>query len=366
MSHVDFAEAALLEREGVEVDRAIHWSYYRDHHVFYAHGPITEHVGVFLHALSNCRDLLRHCRGRRYDIVFVPGVNLADVVAWCLLGMIGMFRKVDRLVLLLRWDVIDHSQPNAVPARKKQVWRWLFWLLRKRIASGQVVLVSDSAQLAEDYFLVSGHRATPIPSPHMIAPGSNDRCADKATITFGMTGPSRYEKGVDLFIGAIADILASGEAPNARFLVQFDLPVDMPDGSTLALPPEVAASSRVEIVDRPMSTEEYTAAFDRIDCMVLPYRRESYRARTSAVAVETACADIPMIYTKGCWLEEFAATQGAGIAVESNDQAAVRQAIVAIAGNWLHYAQAAVASGKRARARNGGDAFLSMLLGRPV
>lgn len=366
MAHTSFDGAGYLEQDGVEVDRSIRWSFFRDHHGFYRHGAIIEHVGAFLHALSNCRDVLRHLKGRRYDCVFLPGTHLADVLAWYLLGLIGVFRKVDRLVLLLRWDVIDHMQPNPVPARKKQAWRWLFGLMRKRIASGQVALVADSTQLAEDYFLVSGQRAIPIPSPRILTADDSDRAANKSTITFGMTGPSRHEKGIDLFLGAITDILACGDAPNARFLLQFDQRVDLPDGSVLACPPEVASSPRVEIVDHPMSPDEYKAAFARIDCMVLPYRRELYVARTSAVAVESACADKPLIYTADCWLQEFAESQGAGMAVPSDDQAAVRQAIISIARNWTHYSQAAAASGKLARGRNGGDGFLAVLLGRPV
>lgn len=364
LAHHSLDEGVTLGPAGAAIMRGVSVSIWLDDYRRYlGQGLFHELLGKLRHGWSNARDIWRYLRPRRFDCLFVPSVFHADIIAWAFLHFMGAFRRVDRVVFLLRYDVLDHAVPNPVPARKMAIYRWIFRLLRGRIQRGQLVLLADSAQLRADHQLVMGVDSTVVSMPRTSLPRNRPHPGAGDPVTFGISGLARYEKGVDLLLAAIAEIVASGEAPNARFVVQLGQPILMPDGSVFSCPPEVAASDRVEIIDSALSLEDYEALLQRIDCMVLPYRNEFYHSRTSAIAIEASCMDMPMIYTADSWLEDYAAAFGAGLAVPSGDHAALRRAIVAMATGWESFAQQATGQGHKARARNDCDDFLRVLWG---
>jgi len=53
--------------------------------------------------------------------------------------------------------------------------------------------------------------------------------------------------------------------------------------------------------------------------MVLPYRRASYFARISGVAVEAVTAGIPVIYTEDSWMADLVESVGAGVAIRDGN-----------------------------------------------
>lgn len=367
LSHVTFVEAEELEREGARVAPVVTRSHWLDDFREYGgRGVFFELLGRFLHGLANARDIWPALKRRRYDCVFVPSVFPADVIAWALLRPLGAFRRVARVVFLMRWDVLDHAVANPVPARKLVYLRLLFRFLRKEIRRGRLVLLTDSRQLMLDYRRVCGVDSLPLSCPRTVPHRLRPQPAANQQITFSTIGLSRYEKGVDLLLDAISQILASGEAPNARFIVQLDRPLTMPDGTTYQCPPEVMQSDRVDMIWRAPPPEEYEDLLQRTDCMILAYRREFYHSRTSAIAIEASCMDMPVIYTRNCWLEDYVGEFGAGLGVPSDDLAALRQAIVAMAANWQEHSGAAARQGSKARARNDAGEFLQVLWGRSL
>ena len=97
--------------------------------------------------------------------------------------------------------------------------------------------------------------------------------------------------------------------------------------------------------------------------MVLPYRRALYHSQISGVAVEAACAGIPMIYTADTWLSDFVGEQGAGIAVADGDVKGLADAIRTMATNYPAYKALAVERSAIARARNSPEEFARVLWG---
>ena len=98
--------------------------------------------------------------------------------------------------------------------------------------------------------------------------------------------------------------------------------------------------------------------------MVLPYRRSSYFARISGVAVEAVTGAIPVIATADTWISELVASDGAGIAVPDGDAAALAVAMSELARDYPRYRALATARKQQALAANSGAAFLNCLWGQ--
>jgi len=62
---------------------------------------------------------------------------------------------------------------------------------------------------------------------------------------------------------------------NVRFVIQWNQPVHIADGSFYLPDPELACDPRVQLITGPLDSEAYSARVRAADCMVLPYRRES-------------------------------------------------------------------------------------------
>ena len=88
-------------------------------------------------------------------------------------------------------------------------------------------------------------------------------------------------------------VVGDGAAARLFLLDGFDsagpaLTVVRPDASagTSVADAALAASGRVDFLEQPLDSAGYDALLASTDCMVLPYRRSSYFARISGVAVE--------------------------------------------------------------------------------
>jgi glycosyltransferase involved in cell wall biosynthesis len=112
-----------------------------------------------------------------------------------------------------------------------------------------------------------------------------------------------------------------------------------------------------------MTSDEYNAEVAITDCMVLPYRRDSYFARISGVAVEGVTAGKPIIYTRGTWCEGLVQSSGAGIGVPDGDIEKLAEAIEKLADEFSVYKARAVAKVEDARRSNSAEEFVEKLWG---
>lgn len=358
--HHTLVDRAGLEAEGATVLPLIersHWA-----------GGIDRKGGELATMATQARYyaglLHRHLADQRYDLVFVPNALIFDALAWAILRLTPRARRIGRVVLLFRFSTPgvgpDLSQPIA---RKFLIWKMIFRTLAGAVRRGQVAFVTDSLRLVREYRRVGGIAPEVIPSPRVLPFATRHAVARDGDVRFAMIGYSTWQRGVDRFEAAIAVLLDRHEAQTAQFLIQRYAEVRTPQGVVLTPPPGLADSSRVSFITRPLDSKEYEAQFDTIDCMVLPYRREHYHAQISGVAIEAACAGIPMIYTADTWLEDFVAEQGAGIAVADGDADALAAAIRTMADNFPAYKELALERSAVARARNSSEAFAKVLWG---
>jgi glycosyltransferase involved in cell wall biosynthesis len=331
-----------------------------------AGGGVVHELAVLLRLGWHYASVLRRVlREQAYDCVFHPTALASDFMAWSLLPA-AILRRANRVVLST-WFPLGDYRRNGPPrfARKLAYWKLMARRLKPAVASGRLALMTDSRRLADEYESLTGIAGEVLCSPRTVPVAVRDRPAPGESIVFGSIGAARLEKGIDLLQAAIERLAADGEDAGAQFVIQWNRPVRNADESELAVGPTLASHPGVDIVTRVLSSADYDALLAQIDCMVLPYRRARYHSRGSAVAVEAACAGIPLIYTADTWLADFVAEQGAGIAVADGDVAELARAIVRMKTDYPDFKRQAVQRSAVARERNSPERFVRTLWGLP-
>ena len=304
-----------------------------------------------------------------FDCLFAPTVVLHHIVGWRLLFALER-KRIGRMVLLVRNNVAEYRVGSPVPhfGASARLFGWGLRSLAGHIAAGRVVFATDSARLAEEYRQLCGIAPVVFPSPRVATPiaaavselGPRDPAAP---LLFSCLGPARFEKGIDVLQAAIARYLADPANPPARFAIQWPTPIDDAHGQPYLPNPALAASGKIDFITEPLDSDAYDALVAATDCMVLPYRRSSYFARISGVAVEAVTGGIPVIATADTWTNELVERLGAGIAVSDGDVSAFAAAMAAFARNRVQFADKALGRREAALAELSGSAFLELLWG---
>jgi glycosyltransferase involved in cell wall biosynthesis len=156
--------------------------------------------------------------------------------------------------------------------------------------------VTDSPILQGRYEAILQQPVTLLPvvvSPHAMAsskrPG-NPPC-------FACLGSARADKGFPEVLAAIDSLSASAPPINARFALQSSDP-DHRSAAALA-GFRSAPKKHVSLVDHPLSEEAYLQLLRDADVLLLPYRPETYKERTSGVFCEALAAGKPVIVSEG-------------------------------------------------------------------
>lgn len=156
--------------------------------------------------------------------------------------------------------------------------------------------VTDSPILQSRYEAILHQPVTLLPvvvSRHAMAsskrPG-NPPC-------FACLGSAREDKGFPEVLAAIDSLSASTQPINARFALQSSNP-DHRSATALA-GFRSAPKKHVSLVDHPLSEEAYLQLLRDADVLLLPYRPETYKERTSGVFCEALSAGKPVIVSEG-------------------------------------------------------------------
>lgn len=308
-----------------------------------------------------------------FGVVFAPTVTIHHLIAWRLLAALHCSGRLERIVLLFRNNVGYYVDDDDVPRfrRVSLLFRLLMRSFAPLIASGSVLFATDSDRLADEYEALSSMRPVVLPSPR-VAPCVVSRDSDAMRIRqrplqFSCLGPARFEKGIDILQDAIKTLLHerrdAGSELDARYVIQWNMELSNSAGETYRVDPALRSDERVEIITTPLDIDAYAGEIRRTDCMVLPYRRASYFARISGVAVEAVTAGIPVIFTKDTWCAELVGRYGAGIGVADGDVAGLVEAIEEMASNYSVYRSLAASRAGAARDKNSAEEFLRGIWG---
>ena len=325
--------------------------------------PLIEWNGILQQARHHAEVLEKLLAEQVYDCVLHPTALAADFMAWSYVP--ARLRARAGRIVLSTWLPLGTYSSSGSPtfARKLAYWKWIARRLGSEFASGRMVLLVDSKRLAGEYLKIAGLESELVSSPRSVTQFVPDGPPRQTSLVFGSLGAARWEKGIDLFESAIEAVLVEGEARDLRFVIQRNRVVTGPDERPLPLPPWLIESARVTYLKDILTSQDYNRSLADIDCMVLPYRRQMYHSRSSAVAIEAACAGIPMIYTDDTWLSDFVAEQGAGIAIADDDSAALARAIREMADQFPAFKAKAVERAAIARERNSPQRYVRTVWG---
>jgi glycosyltransferase involved in cell wall biosynthesis len=338
-----------------EVDRGLEWSP-RVHPLFAAsywdgtypsrRRPMRQLRGVVRANRRAYRELAAHFEAsERYDLVFVPSVIVHQLLAW--LAVLWRFggRKIGCAVLLFR---MGSSEPHGIAGHPISRWNARFLgrclrLFRPLVWLGRVRFATDSDALAREYRDLCGLPFTVLPSPQHGAERPPPVKPAGEPLRFTSLGPAHFIKGIDVLLDAIRILRTDPPGAAMRFMVHWPLAQAVAHGrAPLSPDEELAASGWVEYVRRTLSAGEYDDLLRSSDCVLLPYRIEPYRVRTSGVLVEAALAGIPAIVTAGTTLEESLRDWASGLVFEDGNPRDLADKIRAFAAD---------AESHRARAR---------------
>lgn len=213
------------------------------------------------------------------------------------------------LAVLVRFPLIDPVRGRRLPtaALARQGLRRLH-----KAAQGRLRLVADSEELAAEYREATGLDVAYVPIPHMVPEAILEagaiRRAGRPRI--GYFGESREEKGFGLMMEAAE---ALGGESGMEFVVQRYVRNGYETGGAGWA---ARGSERVRILEGVLDREEYYREFLACDAVVLPYRLDRYAARNSGILTDALAVGIPVLTTRGSWMEKQVDRFGAGHSAE--------------------------------------------------
>jgi glycosyltransferase involved in cell wall biosynthesis len=329
------------------------------------------YLGIVHHNLRVYRVMSRFVKQHGpFDILFAPTVTIHHVIGWRLLMARHGGRRIGQIILLFRNNAGSYADDSKTPVFKRStdILKWALQSFRPLLARGRARFATDSRKLAFEYKHLCGIEPDVFPSPRIApsappAPPAPPVRVPGAPVIFSCLGPARFEKGIDVMQAAIRLYLERHPEGRARFVIQWNDPILDVVGAIYPPDPALRADPRVELIEQTMSSAAYDAAVARTDCMLLPYRRASYFARISGVAVEAVTAGVPVIYTRDTWNEDLVLDLGAGIGVADNDVSGLADAIAKMVEEFDRFSAEAVARADAARRSHSPMAFVAKAWG---
>jgi glycosyltransferase involved in cell wall biosynthesis len=323
------------------------------------------YAAVFLHnyrVYSQTRKLLRETGP--VDCVILTAVRIHQLIAWQRLCKNRLGKDFERVVIfILTSEAIYDESYNSFRFKKSSLLiKNVLQGFKEYVNKGQVILAGDSHITCKEYQSLSGVPFRVFPSPaaglEASAKITGKPPKDTSRPTFVILGVSVIDKGIDLLQNAILKLLAQDRDLNARFIIQWSTPTVDYDGRPVPIDPALRNAAQVQLLEHVLDEKEYQDYLQMADFVVLPYRRVVYFNRLSGVAIEAACAGIPMIVTENTWLAWAMNEFGAGITVKDGDSEDLANKILHCLTNHLQLKQLALERQQMALNYNATESYL--------
>ena len=313
----------------------------------------TSKVGTFLrHSHIFFKDLKKILSAAIFDkkdLIFAHTILPSEfpVWAWCF----RRYRKnLPKTVLLLRYSLtLQH---------RSKIERWLFpyiyWLLFQMIkGSKQLILVTDSKDLAREYKLLTSMpmKVVPIPleenfSELLLDVQQRTSCHNNHNTYRHLVYLGRVDrsKGFDLLPSLIKN-LTNNSKYNCKFTVHCGGPkeqyVDPVITNAFLQLQQLAERGFVRLIPSNISRTVYLGLLCSADIVLIPCRREYYMSQTSNVLIEAFAAGKPAVVPQDTWMASQAIKTGAGTTFESGNVESLVMATKKIIKNFSKYRDAA-------------------------
>jgi glycosyltransferase involved in cell wall biosynthesis len=264
------------------------------------------------------------------DLVLAPSLTIRCFIAWLLVCFRSRGSWFSKAILMVRTNVAVYC-PVTGTYNLPMLAKFSGFVLRrfKRFTkAGLVVFGSDSKRLSEQYSILSRQTFSVLPHPRLISPQDTGGTASGFRITFTSLGQPRHEKGSDLIIKAFSRLLTERPSSAFRLVFQNNFPVTDVEGLPVVVPESWKTDRRVLLIDRSLSTAEYTTHLFESDVVLLPYRRSQYFARLSGIAIETFQAGKCCVCVSDTWVEDCMMEYGSGLSIKNESVDDLYQALL--------------------------------------
>lgn len=257
----------------------------------------------------------------------------------------------------------DAEEPKVASDPWGGIQAALAKLMGNEKLAGRLHLYSDTRQLASQYnALIGEERVRVLPIPHCLEELAPRPHEEGAPLRLTYLGNARSEKGFDLLPDLVKalkpDFLSTGRV---QILAQSNIPVSLEEAAVARAAAELARYPRtqVQLIDRELSLPEFQELIFSADIVLLPYRGDLYRRRSSGILVQALAAGKPVVVPEDSWLSEEA-PQGSAVTfgVKRSFSEAVRSAIE----TYPQLAEAARAATDRVRQEHNADRLVQMLI----
>jgi glycosyltransferase involved in cell wall biosynthesis len=241
--------------------------------------------------------ILAAAKMRECDHALIHTVGDAELLG---LGetMPGRARIPGLLHIVLRFDGTPATR-DALGKLQETATRIRFW--------------TDTQALAEQYRELGAREIGVLPIPHGLRDFRPPPRQHGQPLTISYLGGARGDKGFDSLPGLVEALAAEFlESGRARFLVQASYSLSLEEPLMARTKQALKRFPRewVEVIEAPLSSGDFERALVRSDILLLPYRPEIYRRRSSGLLIQAMVCGIPTILPEGTWLETEAPKAG--------------------------------------------------------
>lgn len=301
----------------------------------------------------------------RPDLFILPSCDqvLALALARALRFRFGVIPKVVMWLIFAPHPEKPIDDPALEPLFEE--YRIAFKALRDVCKNDKLISVfCETERMASAY-----HRL--IDLPILVAPGPGVAEAGqvhqlplnrKMTVTVACLGHATPAKGYELLPTAVRSVLAWREDIQFKIHAAINRADRCPNYSPLL---EMASlGSRVTVVDKPLSTNEYNSWLDQANFVLLPYDPEVYGTRGSGVFTDATMRGIPTIVTRGCAFAQSAIEEEAAVAIDVYNSDGIAQAIMLAMERHAEIAKNAELFAAKQRRQLSSDAIIREAIGR--
>jgi hypothetical protein len=167
---------------------------------------------------------------------------------------------------------------------------------------------TDTEALAEQYRQLGAPRVGVLPIPHGFSEALREVARPHAPLTISYLGGARGDKGFDRLPALIAALSGALQAGRVRFLIQATFGVSREEPLMAKTTAALKRMPRawVELIEQPPDADAFRRALEATDLLLLPYRADVYRRRSSGLLVQAMALGIPAVVPEETWLARYA------------------------------------------------------------
>lgn len=292
-----------------------------------------------------------------YDLIIFPdGTDRALLQAFTHIKKI----RIPMFLYVHSFDLIFNTKISGKKELLKTMWEpvWNF-LLRPNKLSNVYFLTYNEASEYDPKILKSinklnklgGKVVFSVPHPTFHIDTSLYHSGEPTEeFVISYLGPARIEKGFAHVVDALKCFNLHN--PKVKFLVSSFTLRSSNDELLLSKVGELKQlshknPSQIDILDSPLSAEEYARALARSSILLLLYDRNYYKTNFSGILLEAFAYGKPVITTAGTWLAKQVEKYGGGVVVENREPETVLRAIEEIMTNYEKYRAEAIEAGRQ-------------------